>query len=140
VGRAETFEHTADLGLRVVAASLAGLFESAAEGLFDVIVANRAEIRESIEEHVELAAESTADLLLAWLNELVFRSETQHRLYRRFQVMVDEPGRRLEAMLWGEPIDANRHILAHEVKAATHHGLNVRRDAQGWRAEVVLDI
>jgi SHS2 domain-containing protein len=140
VGRAETFEHTADLGLRIVAASLAGLFESAAQGLFDVIVANREEIRESIEEHLELAAESAADLMLAWLNELIFRSETQHRFYRRFDVRVDAPGCRLAATLWGEPIDADRHILANEVKAATRHGLKVWSEGPDWRAEVILDI
>lgn len=41
MGRAETFEHTADLGLRMTAADLNDLFRTAGEGLFDVIVANR---------------------------------------------------------------------------------------------------
>ena len=41
MGHAETFEHTADLGLRVVGDDLADLFQTAATGLFDVIVANR---------------------------------------------------------------------------------------------------
>ena len=45
MGRAFTFEHTADLGLRIAASDLADLFRTAGEGLFDVIVANREAIR-----------------------------------------------------------------------------------------------
>src|SRR5262249_42759218 len=140
MGQAETFEHTADLGLRVVASDLPDLFRTAASGLFDVIVANRADVRDREEETVTLEAETTEDLLLGWLNELIFRCETQHRLYRRFDVRVGGSGHGLEATIAGEPIDRDRHVLDHEVKAATRHGLVVRPEAGGWLAEVILDI
>jgi SHS2 domain-containing protein len=140
MGRIETFGHTADLGLRVEAPDLSDLFQTAAEGLFDVIVANRAEVRVTETERVVLEADSTEDLLLEWLNELIFRSETRHRLYPRFEVAVDPNGRRLEATIGGEPIDASRHILDHEVKAATRHGLSIRAENGGWVAEVIVDI
>ncbi len=45
MGHAETFEHTADLGLRVMGRDLPDLFEAAAAGLFDIIVANREAVR-----------------------------------------------------------------------------------------------
>lgn len=142
MGHSETFEHTADLGLRVHGTDLSDLFEAAAEGLFDVIVANRAEVRPAVTQSVALSAESVADLFLAWLNELIFRSETGHVVFSRFRVRVDEaPGSaRLEAEIAGEPIDRDRHILDHEVKAATHHGLAVESVKDGWQAEVILDI
>jgi SHS2 domain-containing protein len=140
MGHAETFEHTADLGLRIVGDDLADLFQTAATGLFDVIVANRDVIRAQETEQVALDADSTEDLLLQWLNELIFRCETRHRLYGRFEVAIDETGRRLEATISGEPIDRGRHLLDHEVKAATHHGLFVKRDASQWIAEIILDI
>jgi SHS2 domain-containing protein len=140
MGHVETFEHTADLGLRVTGRDAADLFETAAAGLFDTIVVNREAVREQDEESVSITAESTADLLLAWLNELIFRSETRHRLYRRFRVQLHDDGRSLSATIAGEPIDHQRHILDHEVKAATHHGLFVRPQDDGWLAEVILDI
>jgi SHS2 domain-containing protein len=140
VGHAETFDHTADLGLRVKGKDLSDLFESAAAGLFDAIVINRDEVREIESESISLTSESVADLFLAWLNELIFRSETRHRLYRTFRVQVDQSGRRLDASIAGEPIDRDRHILDHEVKAATHHGLTVRPVDRGWLAEIILDI
>ena len=41
MGTVETFEHTADVGLRVTGSDLDDLFRTAAEGLFDYIVVNR---------------------------------------------------------------------------------------------------
>jgi SHS2 domain-containing protein len=142
MGHAETFEHTADLGLRVFGNDLADLFETAAGGLFDAVVVNRQEVRPAESEFVSLAAETIADLYLTWLNELIFRSETGHRLFSEFRVQVDESqcAPRLQAAIAGEPIDRDRHILDHEVKAATHHGLTVQPVEGGWQAEVILDI
>ena len=140
MGHFETFDHTADLGLRVVADDLADLFQTAAGGLFDVIVSNRDEVRAIEIEQVSLQAESLEDLLLEWLSELIYRCETRHRLYSAFSVELDEPACALTATISGEPIDRSRHDLDHEVKAATRHGMSVRKEPQGWVAEVILDI
>jgi SHS2 domain-containing protein len=140
VGTIETFDHTADVGLRVVGDDLDDLFRTAAEGVFDYIVTNRPEVRAEAPEPVALRADSTADLLVAWLNELIFRCETKHRLYSRFDVRVAGDGLSLEAEVGGEPIDRDRHVLDHEVKAVTHHGLTLRRDGTHWVAELILDI
>jgi SHS2 domain-containing protein len=140
MGRVELFEHTADLGLRIFAADHSDLFRTAGEGLFDVIVANRDSVRNVESETVSLVADSIADLLLAWLNELIFRCETRHWLYNRFEVAVDSSGRRLDATIGGEPIDRSRHILDHEVKAATRHGLTLQREQGALIAEIILDI
>jgi SHS2 domain-containing protein len=140
VGRVELFEHTADLGLRVFAADLADLFRTAGEGLFDLIVANRPEVQCTETETISVSADSTEDLLVAWLNELIFRCETRHRLYSTFDLELDASGRRLEAIVRGETIDRTRHVLDHEVKAATRHGLSLRSEQGNWVAEVILDI
>lgn len=140
MGRIETFDHTADLGLRVIAGNQSDLFESAAMGLFDVIVANRADVEVREEVQITLAADSIEDLMLAWLNELIFHSETRHSLYSRFSVELDPQGCSLHARVGGEPIDVTRHVLDHEVKAATRHGLLVKPIDGGWMAEVILDI
>ena len=140
MGRSETFEHTADLGLRVFAADLPDLFRTAGHGLFDVIVANRGDVQVVATEEFSLSAETTEELLFKWLNELIFLSETQHRLYSQFEIVLDDTGCRLDATIGGEPIDRDRHVLDHEVKAATRHGLSLRAEQGGWVAEVILDI
>jgi SHS2 domain-containing protein len=140
LGIVTTFDHTADLGLAIRAADLDDLFRTAAMGLFDCIVANRAAVRVECTEPVHIEADSPPELLRAWLSELIFRSETSHRLYTRFEVRVSADGRSLEAEVGGEPIDPNRHMLDHEVKAVTHHGLVLRQDGTEWVAELILDI
>src|SRR5207245_1427547 len=104
------------------------------------IVANRDAVLVACTEQVSLRGDEPAELLVAWLNELIFRSETQHRLYSRFDVRLGDEGRSLEAVIGGEPIDFDRHVLDHEVKAVTRLGRTVRREGQGWLAELILDI
>ncbi len=140
MSRVETFDHTADLGLRVHAGDLSELFRSAAEGLFGIIMANPEAIRPRQSERIAISAEDPEDLLVAWLSELLFLCETKHRLYGEFDVSIQEDGKSLTATIQGEPIDRERHILDHEVKAVTRHELSVRREGLGWVAEVIVDI
>lgn len=135
----ETFDHTADLGLRVRAADLPSLFAEAARGLFSVFVADLNTVRE--ERRVTFRIEGTQPdyLLFDWLNELLAAFELQKLLLRRFDVRLDEQG--LSADAWGEELDSARHALEHEVKAITYHGLKVERQPDGgWLAEVIVDI
>lgn len=140
MGTIATFDHTADVGLRVTGSDLDDLFQTAAEGVFDYIVVNRAEVRPTRSEPISLQATTAADLLIAWLSELIFRFETTHVLYSRFDVRVADDGTSLDATIAGEPIDRARHVLDHEVKAVTQHGLSMKRGDGGWVAELILDI
>ncbi len=140
MGTIETFDHTADVGLRIRGDDLDDLFRTAAEGVIDYIVVNRDAVRVEAMESFSLDADSALDLLVAWLNELIFRSETQHRLYSHFHVRVAADGLSLRAEIGGESIDHDRHVLDHEVKAVTHHGLSLVREGRGWLAELILDI
>ncbi len=140
MGRVELFDHTADLGLRCVADDLDDLYRTMAEGLFDVMVANREAVRPIEVQRIAIAADSPESLLVDWLNELIYRSETSHRFFSRFEVRVSPDGRSLEAEVHGESVDPDRHVLDHEVKAATRHGLRLTREPAGWMAEVILDI
>ena len=141
MGTVTTFDHTADVGLLVRGDDLNDLFGTAAAGVFDYVVANRDAVLPRHVERLALRADSTLELLVVWLNELIFRSETQHVLYARFDVRLGADGLSLTAEIMGEPIDGDRHILDHEVKAVTRHGLELDRDdAGGWVAELILDI
>ena len=134
----EFFEHTADLGLRIRAADVNTLFVEAAQALFAAVVEDLSTVRPEREIRVELPAEEVDYLLFDWLSELLYTFETEHLLFSRFDVQVDAVG--LSAVCRGEPIDPARHKLEHEVKAITYHELNVRREENGWLAEVIVDI
>ena len=62
----------------------------------------------------------------------------EHLLFSKFDVHVSQDG--LSATVWGEPLDRDRHVLDHEVKALTYHGLRVEQADGGWLAEIIVDI
>jgi SHS2 domain-containing protein len=134
----ETFEHTADLGLRVRAPDLDTLFAEAGQALFSAIVEDLGTVRPLQRIDVRLAGEEREYLLFDWLKELLYHWDAGHLLFGRFEVKVSDTG--LAGSAWGEPLDPARHNLEHEVKAITYHGLRVEQTADGWLAEVIVDI
>jgi SHS2 domain-containing protein len=134
----ETFEHTADLGLRVRAPDLDTLFAEAAEALFAAIVEDLGTVAASRKVEVHLTGSDREYLLFDWLKTLLYHFDAEHLLFGRFAVKVRADG--LDGDVWGEPLDLSRHELSHEVKAITYHGLRVEKVEGGWLAEVIVDI
>jgi SHS2 domain-containing protein len=134
----EVFEHTADLGLRIRAATLEALFADAARGLGAVITGDLAQIRPTSEERFVIAGTDPVWLLYDLVGEVHAAFELRRMLFCDFQVSRDATG--LQVVARGEPYDPAVHTLAHEVKAITQHELDVRHDAAGWEATVIVDI
>jgi SHS2 domain-containing protein len=136
----EFFDHTADLGLRVRAASLEELLAEAGRGLLAMLVANPAAVRPVQIKAIELPAGEPAYLLFDLLSELLYIFESEKLLLSEFDVKITGAGR-LSAVCYGERMDESRHQMDHEVKAITYHGLKVESIPDGqWAAEVIVDI
>jgi SHS2 domain-containing protein len=133
----ETFEHTADLGLRVRAPDFDGLLQEAARALFVTIAEDLSTIRLLEQIEIRISGEQPDYLLFDWLNELLFRFESTRMIFGHFEVHASNGS---VGSAWGEKYDPDRHRLAHEVKAITYHGLVVQRNADGWLAEFIVDI
>jgi SHS2 domain-containing protein len=134
----ELFEHTADLGLRVHAATLEELLAEAARGLLAMLVANPKAVRPLQSRTITVAVTSLDYMLFDWLNELLYAFESEKLLLVDFDIRIVRS--RLIAECRGEPMDASRHQMDHEVKAITYHGLKVEQTADGWQAELIVDI
>ena len=134
----ETFDHTADLGLRIRAPDLNTLFMEAAQALFSVIVEDLASVEPWQRFDIQLAGTEPDYLLFDWLNELLYYWDSEHVLLGRFEARVTPTS--LAGSAWGERLDPERHCLLHEVKAITYHGLRVEQTPDGWLAEVIIDI
>ena len=134
----EVFEHPADIGLRVRAATLNELFADAARGLFGLIVENLDHVKAGRVEQIHVEGTQREYLFFDWLNELLYRFDAQHFVCAEFAVNISATG--LDAEVRGETLDPDRHTLDHEVKAITYHGLKVEQTPDGWLAEVILDI
>jgi SHS2 domain-containing protein len=134
----ELCEHTADLGIRMQAATLDELMVDAARGFVEVLAGDASQIRPLVEESFQVAGSDPAWLLFDWLAELHAAFELRRMLFREFQVQIDPSG--LRATARGERFDPHRHDLAHEIKAVTQHELAVRQTPAGWEGFVILDI
>lgn len=133
----ETLEHTADVGLRVWAASLEELFSEAAVGLMDVM--GTAEGPEERREVVRLDAPDLDALFVDWLSEVLFMFEARKFVVRSVDVSVALDPCRLEASMRGA--DASSFVQhGPAVKAITFHGLEIRETSEGYEARVYLDV
>lgn len=133
----EFFEHTADVGLRVRAPDLDGLFADAASGLFALVV--EGPLRLGPERRAfDVAGTRHDHLLFDWLNELLYVFDTERLLLGDFDVRVTDAG--VHATARARALDSGRDRLVHEIKAITYHGLRVEQSADGWQAELIVDI
>jgi len=134
----ETFDHTADLGLRVIADDQEGLFAEAARGLTSLLIEEPGALRSDNRFDMPVPGDDLELLLFDLLNELLFQFETTGFLGREFSVTSTKSGLEVEAR--GEVIAGQPDRLAREIKAITYHGLKVQQQAGRWMAEVIVDI
>lgn len=125
-------DHTAELELRIDAASQEALLADALDA-FAELVGRDAEGAPARHE-VLVVADDPAARLVEWLEELVFLAETEDFVPERL-ASVELAGGELRAA-----VDGRRGRPAHLVKAVTYHGLAVEERADGWHAKVVLDV
>ena len=135
-------DHTGDVGIELEADSLEQLYTEASLAFIDIVTdPNLLQSRESVE--VCAQAETATDLLLHWLEELVFLFDTRGFLAKPKKLTISKTSGgelRLDANLEGEEIDLSRHPIRVQVKAVTYHQLEVRRDAERWLGRVIFDI
>lgn len=136
--RYELFDHTADIGLRVVAPTVVGLVAPAAAGLYAVI-GDLVPVGEPQPVAYDLAGDGRAVLLRDWLAELLLLFDRDHRVVRG-PVVEEFSEERLAVQAESLTLDPDRTRCEREVKAVTYHGLKLRRTPDGWTATVIVDI
>jgi SHS2 domain-containing protein len=134
----ELIEHTGDLGVKIRSADLKGLFREAAMALFDVISdPDRIKVREKREIVVE--GMNNEELLVSWLNELLYLHEVERLLFRDFEVIELGEGK-LKGTAAGETFREDVHLIKTTLKAVTYHQLEVKKENGGWSARIIFDV
>jgi SHS2 domain-containing protein len=132
----EILEHTADLKIRVFGRDLAELFVNAALAVAEQQKPD-VDQQKPIEEW-ELVVVKSPDinsLLVDWLNEILSRSDLNRKVYNNFQI-EELTENHLQAKIAGQKIDRKQI----EIKAATYHGLEVKKVNEYWEAIIIFDI
>jgi tRNA nucleotidyltransferase (CCA-adding enzyme) len=98
-----------------------------------------AEIRPEVPVTVACQAGELDLLFVEWLNCIIYEVAVRQMLFSRFAVEIVKG--RLNATMWGEPIDVARHAPACEPKGATYTALKVAQAPGGlWSAACIVDV
>jgi len=132
-------DHVSEIELELRAPTMTELFVQAGEALADLMLGEGHALPPgplAAPVTVTLEAADAPALLIAWLEELIYRADADHAVFTRFDITSLEE-RRLTATLRGfMPAD-----LRNPVKAATYHGLHIDRDTDGsFTSTIVLDV
>ena len=131
-------EHIADVGFEAFGATRQEVFANAARALFHLLVdLDSIMPREGV--NVQVEGRDPADLLVNWLSEILYLHDAEGWLFNDFSLHSLED-RFLAAAARGEKFDPERHQAKLMVKAITYHQLALEETAQGWRAQVYVDI
>jgi SHS2 domain-containing protein len=150
----EQIDISGDVGIKVWAESLAGLFENAAAGMYDLIT-DTSNVKETEYRDIELNADDLESLFVQWLNELIFFHDTYGFTGRKFKVDLEidsiendkifaQPGfnkavslkANISGGLFIPEINESRLLI----KAATYHNLSIEKKDTLWEASVIFDI
>ena len=135
----QIIDHTADIGLKVRSRDFPGLLKDAAAGLYDLMT-NPASLSQGAAPFtIQLQAGNAGDLFLKWLRELLFLFSTRRLAARQIEFQqISETA--LEARIRPAVLDPRIHEQRREVKAVTYHAFQIEKKAEGWAAQVILDI
>jgi tRNA nucleotidyltransferase (CCA-adding enzyme) len=133
----ETFEHQADIGIRGFGQTIEEAFEHAAIALYSVMV-NVGSIEPKESRTLSVTAPDHELLFVEWLNSLLSLSDIERMVFSRFEVSIS--GTSLTGRAWGEQLDHSRHHPHVEIKAATYHMLQVKKEHDRFVAQCVVDV
>jgi SHS2 domain-containing protein len=133
----EVLEHTADIGIRAAAPDLAGTLEQATIGLASVIGVWRPERPGGRRRPIEVEAADAGGVLVDWLDEVLYLHDCGPAALT--EVTVESAWPR-EARGWVDLVPLEDDPDGIQVKAITYHRLKVEENADGWVAEVYVDV
>jgi SHS2 domain-containing protein len=131
----EEVEHAADWALRVRGRDLRELLVNAARGMSHLLVSDLVSISPRVEQRFELDAFDTESLLVEWLSELAYWTESEMLVFCEFDLR-EVTSDHLEAVVRGDHVPSlNKHI-----KAVTYHNLDIVETDDGLEVTVVFDV
>ena len=131
----ELIHHTADVRVRVSAASLEELFRAAVLGMYAVM---RGEARGGEPVTREIAVDDSADttaLLVDFLNEVLNRAHIGRELFDSIEFTRFEETSVTATLKGTAPAE-----FEEDVKAVTYHEAEVRRENGTWTTMLVFDL
>lgn len=126
-----------DIGLRAEGKTLEECFVNAGLGLYSLITDINL-IKPAQKSEISISEETLEDLLVSFLNELIFQFDAYGFIGREIKLELKEKS--LKAEVYGESFNPEKHERKLLVKAATYHNLVLKKENDYWIAEIIFDI
>ena len=132
-------EHTADTAIEVRAPSLEACFARAAAGMFAVFVGPAGIGAPMQSVGLDVTASTASELLVAWLEELLYLSEVKGLALQAFTA-AEASQNRVIGFAEGARFGPDSITLGPVVKGISRHDLQLHRTRAGWLARVIFDV
>jgi len=135
-------EHTADAYIAAYGVNLEEAFENAALATFETMTETE-KTEPKIEDTIQVEGYDEHALLYNWLEALLVKFEATENLYSKFKVSKIEKtpeGFKLNAKIWGEPFNPEKHPQKVGVKAVTYHQMEIIKKPKKVTVKFILDI
>lgn len=136
-GGFEIIEHTADVGIKAWGIDVPGVFKQATLGLLEIVGAWRPGDGERVQIHVE--AGDLGGLLVDWLGEVLWLHDSRDAIVTSVELRSAEAGQAI-GEIGLAPRGDDESLEGTQVKAITYHRLRVEETADGWEAELYVDV
>lgn len=131
----------ADAAFEVSGHTLKEVFTDSAKAVSNIMVDDLESVARVTEREVKIRSDSLEYLLFDFLQKLVYYKDAERLLFSGFEINIF-PGPNdyvLEARIFGEEIDSEKHRLSGDVKAVTMHKFKLEKRGDTWIGMVVLD-
>ena len=129
-------EHKADLKIKVWGNDLSDLFKNAAYAMYAAMDGSLSTPDYKLQ-NIKVSGQDYESLLINFLNELLYLSDVNNRMYKVESVeIVEDEKIKLKAAL--SPFSPPPSEI--EIKGATYHNLKIKKMDAGFETTIVFDI
>ena len=89
---------------------------------------------------LSISGTNPEELLYNFMAELIYLKDVEKMFFSGFEIMIANDSKSLEASIFGEAINYDKHEIRTDVKAATFHDLKIISDGSDFRTRMVLDL
>ncbi len=131
----QVIEHTADVRLRVEAATLEELFVEAMLGMFEIMQAHPSDDAATVRRRLEIRSADRTSLLIDFLNDVLSRAHIGRECFERaeFERLTEQEA--VATLVGRAPARFEQ-----DMKAVTYHEADVRFENDVWSTMLVFDI
>jgi len=149
----EVMDYTSDVKIKAYGRTMEELFENSAKGMFSLI-SEKPESDLTIMQKISIVSgyeNSYEELLVSWLEKLLFYHETKKIIFFDFKIISlslnaedkkNNRGSLLQAEARGGYIDADRHEILIHIKGPTYHDLKIIHDIKKkvFEVNIIFDV